>query len=75
MEPNKSLWEIDQTLQRAFIIPETGEGVDVETGEIFDKEYVDGLNMAFDTKIKNILWWIKKLDGDIEMLKNKKDGF
>lgn len=67
----KSLFEIDKRLESVFIIPETGEGIDEETGEILDKEYIDSLEMAFDEKVKNILLWIKQLDSEVEMAKKQ----
>ena len=49
--------------------------VDVETGEIFDIEKFESLNIERDSKIENIALWIKNLKSDIEALKAEKDTF
>lgn len=68
-----TLFEIDARLNNCFIIDENV--VDVETGEIFDKDYLDQLEMMKEEKIENIAKWIKNLDSDIEQLKKQKDAF
>lgn len=68
-----TLFEIDERLRNCFIIDENV--VDTETGEIFDKDYLDHLEMMKDEKIENIAKWIKNLDSDIEQLKKQKDLF
>ena len=49
--------------------------VDVETGEIFDIEKFESLNLERDIKIENIALWIKNLRADIEAFKAEKDVF
>ncbi len=68
-----NLFEIDSRLNSCFIIDENV--VDVETGEIFDKDYLDQLEMMKEEKIENIAKWIKNLDSDIEQLKKQKELF
>lgn len=60
------LWEVQLQLDKLFIIPETGEGVDEETGEVFDEEYINALKLTKDEKLKNIGWVYKENDADIE---------
>lgn len=68
-----NLFEIDARLNNCFVIDENV--VDIETGEIFDKDYLDQLEMMKEEKIENIAKWIKNLDSDIEQLKKQKDAF
>mgnify|MGYP002624484933 CR=1 FL=1 len=68
-----NLFEIDARLNNCFVIDENV--VDIETGEIFDKYYLDQLEMMKEEKIENIAKWIKNLDSDIEQLKKQKDAF
>ena len=70
-----TLFEIDDAIRKCFVIEETDEVVDTETGEIFDASYLDNLQMQRDKKIENIGKWIKNLDSDIEQLKAQKDSF
>lgn len=49
--------------------------VDEETGEIFDFEKLEELELARDAKIENICLWIKNLKAEAEALKNEKDAF
>ena len=70
-----TLFEIDDAIRKCFVIEETDEVVDTETGEIFDASYLDNLQMQRDKKIENISKWIKNLDSDIEQLKAQKDSF
>lgn len=70
-----TLFEIDDTIKRCFRIEETDEIVDTETGEVFDSNYLDELEMQRDKKIENIGKWVKNLDSDIEQLKAQKDSF
>ena len=43
--------------------------VDEETGEIFDVEKFEALELARDVKIENICLWIKNLKAEAEALK------
>lgn len=49
--------------------------VDEETGEIFDVEKFEELELARDVKIENICLWIKNLKAEAEALKLEKDAF
>lgn len=49
--------------------------VDAETGEIFDIDKFEELELARDAKIENICLWIKNLKAEIEALKAEKDAF
>lgn len=49
--------------------------VDTETGEIFDIEKVEELEMTRDAKVENICLWIKNLKAEAEALKAEKDVF
>jgi hypothetical protein len=49
--------------------------VDVETGEIFDIDKFEELEMTRDAKIENICLWIKNLKAEAEALKAEKDAF
>lgn len=49
--------------------------VDVETGEVFDADKFDELNLAREVKIENICLWIKNLKAEAEALKAEKDAF
>lgn len=49
--------------------------VDAETGEIFDIDRFEELELARDAKVENICLWIKNLKAEIEALKAEKDAF
>ena len=49
--------------------------VDVETGEVFDADRFEELNLTRDAKIENICLWIKNLKAEAEALKAEKDAF
>lgn len=49
--------------------------VDVETGEVFDADKFEELNLAREAKIENICLWIKNLKAEAEALKAEKDAF
>lgn len=49
--------------------------VDVETGEVFDMDRFEELNLSRDAKIENICLWIKNLKAEIEALKAEKEAF
>lgn len=51
------------------------ECVDIETGEIFDEEKFEELNLTRDAKIESICLWIKNLKAEAEALKAEKDAF
>lgn len=49
--------------------------VDAETGEIFDVDRFEELELERDAKIENICLWIKNLKAEAEALKAEKDVF
>lgn len=49
--------------------------VDVETGEIFDIDKLEELELARDVKVENICLWIKNLKAEAEALKAEKEVF
>ena len=49
--------------------------VDVETGEVFDADRFEELELTRDAKIENICLWIKNLKAEAEALKAEKDAF
>ncbi len=61
-----NLYEIDDAIL---------ECVDLETGEIFDAEKFEQLEIERETKIENICCWIKNLKAEAEALKAEKDAF
>ena len=51
------------------------ECVDEETGEIFDVEKFEALNMELDSKVESVCLWIKNLKAEAEALKAEKESF
>lgn len=49
--------------------------VDVETGEVFDVDRFEELELTREAKIENICLWIKNLKAEAEALKAEKDAF
>lgn len=49
--------------------------VDAETGEIFDIDKFEELQLTREAKIENICLWIKNLKAEVEALKAEKDAF
>lgn len=67
------LYKIDNAINEAV-----ANAIDPETGEIIDGQAYDALNgllMAKDEKIRNILMLIKNLNADAETLKKEKEAF
>lgn len=60
------LYEIDQAILNC---------IDLETGEIIDKEMLDQLEMDREAKIENVACWIKELKAEVEALKAEKMAF
>lgn len=61
-----NLYEIDSAIL---------DCMDLETGEIFDVDRFEELNLERAVKIENICLWIKNLKAEIEALKAEKDAF
>ena len=61
-----NLYEIDSAIL---------DCVDLETGEIFDVDKFESLELERTAKIENICLWIKNLKAEIEALKTEKDAF
>ena len=61
-----NLYEIDSAILQTF---------DAETGEILDSEKLNELQMARETKLINIIHYIKNLKSDIEALDKEEKEF
>ena len=61
-----TLYQIDQAILGC---------IDLETGEIIDKEMLDQLEMDREAKIENVACWIKELKAEAEALKAEKMAF
>jgi len=68
----ESLFKINEAIENSFIVPETGEVVDVITGEVLDINYLEGLFKDRDEKIKNIVLYIKNLTAEQEAVQKQK---
>ena len=60
------LYEIDSAIM---------DCVDTETGEIFDVDKFEELNLERDARVENICLWIKNLKAQAEALKAEKEAF
>lgn len=67
-----TLYDIDKRLEGIFHM-EDGTGVDTETGEIFDAEALEALEMERSEKIDNIMCYIKNLRSDAAGYKAEMD--
>lgn len=63
------LWEISELMNtgRLFKVSDDAS-VDTETGEVFDKEYLDNLPMEQEEKSRNVGLVIKNMSNDIEQI-------
>lgn len=63
------LWEISKLMNadRLFKVSDD-ESVDTETGEVFDKEYLDNLPMEQEEKSRNVGLVIKSMSNDMEQI-------
>lgn len=63
------LWEISKLMNtdRLFKVSDDAS-VDVETGEVFDKEYLDNLPMEQEEKSRNVGLFIKSMSNDMEQI-------
>lgn len=68
------LYKIVKSIQKVFETP-TGDVIDSETGEVFNKKYLDNLRIAKNRKIENIACWIKNLQAEIEAYKKEEENF
>lgn len=68
------LWEISSLMRedKLFKVSDT-ESVDMETGEIFNQEYLDNLPMEQEEKSRNVGLVIKDTVSDIEKVKAEID--
>lgn len=60
-----NLYEIDEQIMNC---------IDEETGELFDVEKFQALNLERNTKIENVCLWIKNLKASAEALKAEKNA-
>lgn len=68
------LYKISQAIERCFVINDELV-TDTETGEVFDKSYLDNLKMTKKRKVENIACWIKNLKAEVESCKAEADMF
>ena len=63
------LWEISKLMNtdRLFKVSDDAS-VDTETGEVFDKEYLDNLPMEQEEKSRNVGLVIKNMSNDMEQI-------
>lgn len=63
------LWEISKLMNtgRLFKVSDN-ESVDTETGEVFNKEYLDSLPMEQEEKSRNVGLVIKNMSNDIDLI-------
>lgn len=63
------LWEISKLMNtdRLFNVSDN-ESVDTETGEVFNKEYLDNLPMEQEEKSRNVGLVIKNMSNDIDQI-------
>lgn len=63
------LWEISKLMNtdRLFKVSDE-ESVDTETGEVFNKEYLDNLPMEQEEKSRNVGLVIKNMSNDIDLI-------
>lgn len=66
------LWEISKLMNtdRLFKVSDN-ESVDTETGEVFDKEYLDNLPMEQEEKSRNVGLVIKNMSNDMEQIEKE----
>ena len=62
-----TLYEIQDNIRKAI-----EQGFDEETGEIFDTDALEALEIQRDEKIENIALFIKDLKAEVEAIKNEK---
>ena len=60
----RALYEIDQDIL---------DCVDMETGEIFDTEKLDGLQMERERKLEGVALWVKDLKAEADAVKAEAD--
>lgn len=65
-----NLYEINKSILNCVTI-ESGENVDMETGEIISAKQLNKLKMERAEKIKNIALWVKNLTADATALDNE----
>ena len=63
------LWEISKLMNtdRLFKVSDDAS-VDTETGEVFDKEYLDNLPMEQEEKSRNVGLVVKNMSNDVEQI-------
>ena len=62
-----TLYELNDTIRKAIEL-----GFDEETGEIFDTDYIEALELQRDEKIETIALFIKDLKAEAEAIKAEK---
>lgn len=64
-----NLYEINGVLNRLLALPDGESAVDTETGEVFDAEAINNLNIALDEKIEGCGVFCKNCDAEINARK------
>lgn len=64
-----TLYEIDQQIIKAIEL-----GYDPETGEILDDSALQNLQMERETKLENLILWVKDLRAEEEAIQNEEEA-
>lgn len=67
------LYEINEQLESLLML-DSGNYVDLTTGEVLTKEAVDDLQMEREAKIENCLLFVKNMNAEAEMIKAEIDN-
>jgi len=69
------LYEIDEQISRCIHLPESDEYVDTESGEIFDRDYIEHLQMDKEKKVEYLIKLYKNKMAEADALKAEADSF
>lgn len=69
------LFDTKLELSKLFVIPESDEVVNTETGEVLDMDYLNSLQSDFNETTKYLLQECLNLEADIKAYKEQKDVF
>lgn len=67
------LYEINEQLESLLML-DSGNYVDLNTGEVLTKEAVDELQLEREVKIENCLLFVKNMNAEAEMIKAEIDN-
>lgn len=73
----KPLYKVADEIKKCFVVKNNdGEYVvNEETGEIFDKDYLDQLQMDKEKKVDGIVCWIKDLQAEADACRHEEESF